>query len=51
MMLQDKTSILTDAKARLTQAGIELHVTKKHVKNINFRLQATHLDGLCTESN
>ncbi|MGP5118724.1 M48 family metallopeptidase [Psychrobacter alimentarius] len=38
-MLQDKTSILTDAKARLAQAGIELHVTKKHVKNINFRLK------------
>ncbi|BFM04177.1 hypothetical protein Psyaliredsea_28240 [Psychrobacter alimentarius] len=39
MILQDKTSILTDAKARLAQAGIELHVTKKHVKNINFRLK------------
>ncbi len=38
-MLQDKTSIWTDAKARLAQAGIELHVTKKHVKNINFRLK------------
>ena len=38
-MLQDNTSIWTDAKARLAQAGIELHVTKKHVKNINFRLK------------
>ena len=38
-MLQDKTSIWTDAKARLAKAGIELHVTKKHVKNINFRLK------------
>lgn len=38
-MLQDHTSIWTDAKARLAQAGIELHVTKKHVKNINFRLK------------
>ncbi|WP_201511231.1 M48 family metallopeptidase [Psychrobacter alimentarius] len=38
-MLQDHTSIWTAAKARLAQAGIELHVTKKHVKNINFRLK------------
>lgn len=38
-MLQDNTSIWTDANARLAQAGIELHVTKKHVKNINFRLK------------
>ncbi|MEN6669351.1 SprT family zinc-dependent metalloprotease [Psychrobacter sp. B38] len=38
-MLQDKTSILTDAKARLAQAGIELQLSKKRVKNINFRLK------------
>lgn len=28
---------------RLAQAGIELHVTKKRVKNINFRLKPYHL--------
>lgn len=39
MALQDRTSTLTDATERLAQAGIELHVTKKRVKNINFRLK------------
>lgn len=39
MVLQDMTSTLTNAKAYLAQAGIELHVTKKRVKNINFRLK------------
>lgn len=40
MILQENmTSVLGIARQRLTQAGIELHVTKKHVKNINFCLK------------
>ena len=39
MALQDTTSISILAKQQLAQAGIELQVTKKRVKNINFRLK------------
>jgi len=37
--LQSTTSISILAKQQLMQAGIELQVTKKRVKNINFRLK------------
>ena len=39
MALQDTTSLSILAKQQLAQAGIELQVTKKRVKNINFRLK------------
>ena len=39
MATQDTTSISILAKQQLAQAGIELQVTKKRVKNINFRLK------------
>jgi len=39
MALQEMTSVLIVAKQQLAQAGIELQVTKKRVKNINFRLK------------
>ncbi|WP_201550012.1 MULTISPECIES: M48 family metallopeptidase [Psychrobacter] len=39
MALQDTTSSSILAKQQLAQAGIELQVTKKRVKNINFRLK------------
>nr|WP_318779511.1 MULTISPECIES: YgjP-like metallopeptidase domain-containing protein [unclassified Psychrobacter] len=39
MALQSTTSISILAKQQLMQAGIELQVTKKRVKNINFRLK------------
>ncbi|WP_201606450.1 M48 family metallopeptidase [Psychrobacter okhotskensis] len=39
-MPQPSTSLVLDlAKQQLAQAGIVLHVTKKRVKNINFRLK------------
>ena len=39
MALQEITSPLIVAKQQLAQAGIELQITKKRVKNINFRLK------------
>ena len=39
MATQDTTSVSILAKQQLAQAGIELQVTKKRVKNINFRLK------------
>lgn len=39
MALQEMTSLSILAKQQLVQAGIELQVTKKRVKNINFRLK------------
>jgi predicted metal-dependent hydrolase len=39
MAAQDTTSLSILAKQQLAQAGIELQVTKKRVKNINFRLK------------
>ena len=39
MALQEMTSPLIVAKQQLAQAGIELQITKKRVKNINFRLK------------
>ena len=39
MATQDTTSLSILAKQQLAQAGIELQVTKKRVKNINFRLK------------
>ncbi|MBH0097169.1 M48 family metallopeptidase [Psychrobacter sp. NZS113] len=39
MAAQDTTSLSILAKQQLAQAGIELKVTKKRVKNINFRLK------------
>ncbi|MBH0065841.1 M48 family metallopeptidase [Psychrobacter sp. SZ93C1] len=39
MTLQDTTSLSIVTKQQLAQAGIELQVTKKRVKNINFRLK------------
>ena len=39
MALQEMTSVLIVAKQQLAQAGIELQITKKRVKNINFRLK------------
>lgn len=39
-MPQQSKSLVSDmARHQLAQAGIELHVTKKRVKNINFRLK------------
>ena len=37
--LLETKSISIFAKQQLMQAGIELHITKKRVKNINFRLK------------
>ncbi|MGO2339490.1 MAG: M48 family metallopeptidase [Psychrobacter sp.] len=39
MAIQETASLLILSKQQLAQAGIELQVTKKRVKNINFRLK------------
>ena len=39
MALQHKSSTIKNAKSYLAQVGIDLQVTKKRVKNINFRLK------------
>lgn len=43
MLQQDTSSLLERAKHSLAQSGIELCVTKKRVKNINFRLKPYQL--------
>lgn len=39
MPQQNTTIVLDAARQQLAQVGIELHITKKRVKNINFRLK------------